>query len=555
MNELKAAEAAYRRVISLNPGIAVVHNNLGAVLKDKGRSRRGAGCFRSCGQAAARITPRRTIIAARCCSSRRDWKRRWRLTAARSSFATITPTRSTMPALCFRSSAAPRRGDRSLSPATRRMPAHADARNNLGTALLAEGRPEEARQAFEQALVQRPDFPEAFYNLGNAWRELGNLTEAHRGLSQRLAASTRLRRRLQSARAIIARWLAHWDHHDADQEKLLDMVRQGVRVPPFYLFATPASAADQLAAARQWIAPIQPPPQARFDHLAARIPGRRRIRLGYLSADFHQHATAQLMAGLFERHDRDRFEVVAYCYGPDDGSPMRARLDSRLRPVRRRRQTCRTATPRSGSMQDKIDILIDLKGYTHRVPADDFGLPSGARAGQLSRLSRNHGRGFHRLHPGRPRLSFRKASRRSFREKLVSAAKHAIRSNDAGREMARRTLARRLRTAGREVWCFAASTTATSSRRHCSTSGCACCKVDSRQRACGCLRGQRAGQRAICARRRGARRRSRPAGFRAGAFRPPSISGVIGTPTCSSTRCPAMPTPPPAMRCGQDCRC
>src|SRR5262249_53358401 len=51
-----------------------------------------------------------------------------------------------------------------------------------------------------------------------------------------------------------------------------------------------------------------------------------KIRIAYLSADLHQHATALLAAGLFELHDRERFEITAVSFGPDDGSAMRRRL-------------------------------------------------------------------------------------------------------------------------------------------------------------------------------------------------------------------------------------
>ena len=156
-----------------------------------------------------------------------------------------------------------------------------------------------------------------------------------------------------------------WDNYQADQEKLVDMVRHGVRVPPFYLLSTPASASDQLICAQQWIRPIRPPPrEATFEHEASVESGR--IRLGYLSGDFHQHATAQLMAELFERHNRDRFEVFAYSYGPDDNSPMRARLSSAFdRFVDIRALSHREAARRIHA--DKVDILVDLKGYTHHA--------------------------------------------------------------------------------------------------------------------------------------------------------------------------------------------
>ena len=70
-------------------------------------------------------------------------------------------------------------------------------------------------------------------------------------------------------------------------------------------------------------------------HLAARVaplPRRPvlahegRLRVGYLSADFHQHATSQLAVQMFEAHDRARFEVTLFSAGPDDGTPLRQRM-------------------------------------------------------------------------------------------------------------------------------------------------------------------------------------------------------------------------------------
>jgi predicted O-linked N-acetylglucosamine transferase (SPINDLY family) len=53
--------------------------------------------------------------------------------------------------------------------------------------------------------------------------------------------------------------------------------------------------------------------------------GGRKLRIGYLSADFCRHATALLMAELLERHDKTRFEIIAYSHGPDDFSALGAR--------------------------------------------------------------------------------------------------------------------------------------------------------------------------------------------------------------------------------------
>ena len=48
-----------------------------------------------------------------------------------------------------------------------------------------------------------------------------------------------------------------------------------------------------------------------------------RRRLAYLSADFRQHATSYLMAGLLEAHDKSRFDVIGLSVGPNDGSQLR----------------------------------------------------------------------------------------------------------------------------------------------------------------------------------------------------------------------------------------
>jgi protein O-GlcNAc transferase len=360
--ELNAAEAAYRRVISLDPGIAVVHNNLGTVLKDQGLFDEALAAFEN----AVNLKPdyaeafynRATVLQqqARPEEALAAYGQAIRL---RADYADAINNAGIVLQELGRAGEAVDLYRQLL----RRMPAHADAYNNMGAALLAEGRADEARAAFEQALTHKPDFPEAFYNLGNAWRELGNLVEAiaaYRNALRLRPDYTEAFSQLMYHRA----QACEWDNFQADQEKLLDMARQGVRVPPFYLLSTPASASDQLACAQHWIKPITPPREEVFEHNP--IVESERIRLGYLSGDFHQHATAQLMAELFECHNRDRFEVFAYSYGPDDNSPMRARLDGAFdRFVDIRALSHRAAAELIHA--DKVDILVDLKGYTHHA--------------------------------------------------------------------------------------------------------------------------------------------------------------------------------------------
>jgi len=88
-----------------------------------------------------------------------------------------------------------------------------------------------------------------------------------------------------------------------------------------------------------------------------------KIRIGYFSSDFHEHATAWLVAELFELHDRSRFEVYGYSFGPQDRSPMRCRLEESF-DLFFDVQAMPAAEIAAKARTDGIDIAIDLKGYT-----------------------------------------------------------------------------------------------------------------------------------------------------------------------------------------------
>jgi predicted O-linked N-acetylglucosamine transferase (SPINDLY family) len=137
-----------------------------------------------------------------------------------------------------------------------------------------------------------------------------------------------------------------------------------VPVSPFALLGLSGDPALQLQCARNYLAhrmPALPAPLwngERWTH--------DKIRVAYLSADFKTHATAFLMAELFERHDRDKFEWHAISFGVDDGSEMRARLVAafdRFHDVR-----AKSNAEAAQLIRDlEIDIAVDLKGYTQEA--------------------------------------------------------------------------------------------------------------------------------------------------------------------------------------------
>ena len=116
-----------------------------------------------------------------------------------------------------------------------------------------------------------------------------------------------------------------WTHFTPSVAQVSAAVAEGgARRCPWVFLGASGSAAAQLACARD----VHRRPLS-----AAATPlwrGERyrhdRIRVAYLSADFHEHATAHLIAELFEVHDAARFELTAVSFGPETNDPMRERL-------------------------------------------------------------------------------------------------------------------------------------------------------------------------------------------------------------------------------------
>jgi protein O-GlcNAc transferase len=364
------AEAAYRDILRQGPN-RFVYVNLGALLQEQGRLDEALAAF----DAALALDPAYTEAHFNRGVVLAQQGRPEQAVEAYSAAVRLRPDyveAATNAAIALQELGRLDEAAAAFEHAAKLSPGAAEPHNNRGIALLARGQPIEAVTAFQRALALKPDYAEAFYNLGNAWRELGKPEGAIAAYGQAL----RLRPDDADAFAQLAyqRWRAcDWSDYDADQQKMRDLVRQGTRVPPFFLLATNASPAEQLACARRWVEPFaraapklparSPSPLPTLPRLRGREREGERIRLGYLSADFHQHATAHLAAELFERHDRARFEVFAYSYGPDDGSTMRRRLEGAfehfvdIRPLSHTQVAHRIRA-------DAVDILIDLKGHT-----------------------------------------------------------------------------------------------------------------------------------------------------------------------------------------------
>ncbi|HEX7642942.1 MAG TPA: tetratricopeptide repeat protein [Burkholderiaceae bacterium] len=188
------AESAFRRVIELDPGKAVVHLNYGNLLGEIGRFGDAEAAYRRA--LALQPDPGRigTQLGAQINNNLGNVLRAMRRHAeAEQAYRNALqldpahlPARLCLAAL-YGETGRLAEAEQAYREAIAAHPQAADAHNNLGVLLHATGRAAEAEQAFRQALARRPAFPQALNNLGNLLRKAGQFDEAIAAYGQAVA--------------------------------------------------------------------------------------------------------------------------------------------------------------------------------------------------------------------------------------------------------------------------------------------------------------------------------------------------------------------------------
>jgi len=240
-------------------------------------------------------------------------------------------------------------------------PDFAEAYNNRAAALFAIKRFSESLGDCDRALAIDPSFADALYNAGNALSELNRPQEALSKYEQALVIDPQHPNAL-SGLANTAMTVGDWERTARLAEELkADVLAGKSRIQPFVLMGYLDDNEIQLRCSQNYAR--QSGPGALAPIWQGERYGHAKIRLAYLSADFHEHVTSTLLVEMFEQHDRARFETIAVSFGPDDNSPMRARL---MRAFDRfydaRQQSDREVAELLRSWE--IDIAVDLGGYT-----------------------------------------------------------------------------------------------------------------------------------------------------------------------------------------------
>ena len=164
--------------------------------------------------------------------------------------------------------------------------------------------------------------------------------------------------------------ICDWINFDTECAHLISSVKnKKANTNPFAFLGISSSSDDQLQCAKSWVAEKHPASHKsiwRGEHYR-----HDRIRVAYVSADFHQHATSYLTAGMFENHDKSRFEIAAISIGPDDNSEIRQRLKDSFEHFIDV-TTLSDEKIASRIREAEIDILIDLKGFTQDARTNVF---------------------------------------------------------------------------------------------------------------------------------------------------------------------------------------
>ncbi|MDP9920475.1 putative O-linked N-acetylglucosamine transferase (SPINDLY family) [Variovorax boronicumulans] len=230
-----------------------------------------------------------------------------------------------------------------------------------GLVLTELGRRPEALRSCEQALALAPDDSAALMTRAMILARLGRHAEAeavHEEIARLPPDTTYGRGHWLYNSMLMCRW-SGWERTVADT---LARVSAGEKAAvPFSLLATPACPATLLACARTY-AQDRYPLRNGTEGFAS-CPSKQKLRVGYFSSDFRNHATSQLMVRLFECHDRQRFELFGFTFGPATADPMTRRVAAafdRFMDVADRSDAQIASLARA----EGIDIAVDLNGFT-----------------------------------------------------------------------------------------------------------------------------------------------------------------------------------------------
>ena len=210
-------------------------------------------------------------------------------------------------------------------------PTLAEAHNSLGYVFQEQGKLEEALSCYRQALAFKPGYAEAYNNLGNVLKDQGNVEEAMTCYQHALALKP--------------------DYHHAHSNLVFGMSYCSIYTPE-----------DIAAEHRKWNDHHVGRSDVRTKTHKNRPDPERRLRVGYVSADFSGHPIGYWVEPILAAHRRNNIEIFCYTAGRRSDETTR-RLKASAR-AWRDIASMQDAAAAELIEADRIDILVDLSGHT-----------------------------------------------------------------------------------------------------------------------------------------------------------------------------------------------
>jgi len=237
-------------------------------------------------------------------------------------------------------------------------PGYVFSLNNLGLAYKQKDDFFQAENFFIKAIKINPAYFEAYSNLGNLYRDQNKFKLAIETLQKAIKLNAIIPHPKLMLYALL-RETCQWDIIEKNHSLFCELGIGSSPVEPFYLLGIEDNEHRQLIRSKNYSNLIS----SGIQQESLEYTGRNKIRVGYFSADFHNHATMDLLSGYFQSYDKSKFEIHIFSYGPDKDDNVRKQLISDVDYFYDIRyesndDICKMVRAKS------IDIAIDLKGYT-----------------------------------------------------------------------------------------------------------------------------------------------------------------------------------------------
>ena len=336
LGQLDAAVKSFKSALAINPNYAEAHNNLGIALKELNQLDEAVKSY----QKAVAIKPG--------------------FAEANNNLGTIFKDRGQLDAAA-----------KYFEKALAINPHYAYAHNNLGTIFKELGDLEKAAQCYANALSINSSYAEAHSNVGNLMVSLKRLDEAL--LSYEKAYSLKPEIDFLFGNLLHTKMrLCDWSDLAEHLNKLkIKINKHENSLSSFSLLALIDDPKIQMKAAKTLTNKLHP---KNLDlPVIEKHPKHKKIRVGYFSADFRIHPVADLIVELFEIHDRSRFEIYAFSFGPDSVDEMNLRIKMGVDHFHDLyKMPHKEAAIFARSME--LDIAIDLGGHTQNAPTEVFAI-------------------------------------------------------------------------------------------------------------------------------------------------------------------------------------